>query len=150
MPLEISRTSVHCERSWHEFYRANTGGSRSVAMEVPFATMVQAFVTFACLGRQQGSYMPLEQSQEIFIAPSLDRNLHVPVLVALAYDHLIDSGVSRSEALKTVSTSSGFVPVVEGWANGGAHVFKSALEESQLLPTEVLLELVMPAVKSVL
>lgn len=150
MAIEVTRTSVHCEKSWHEFYRSHTGGARSVAMEVPFATMTQAFVTFACLGRQEGNFVELKQSQEIFIAPSFDRSLHVPVLVALAYDRLVGTGVPKGEALRRASTSSGFVPIVEGWAQGGVQVFKQALEDGRMLGTEVLLDLVVPAVKSVL
>src|SRR5690554_423868 len=82
--IEVTRTSVHCEESWHDFYRTIADRRRESAGSIPFATMTQAFVTLACIGRAEGHYVQLSKGREIFIAPSFDRDLHVPVLVALA------------------------------------------------------------------
>lgn len=165
MPISITRTSVRAEKSWHDFYRNCTSESRESALEVPFSTMRHAFVAFACIGRKFDCYVELKEKQELFIAPSLEKE-HVPILVALAYERLVRVGVDYKSAIEQVSTSNGFVPVVEGWAQGGVQLFRDWLEGGSLgvgsvdpgFPsgplsphqTEAFIELVMPEVQRVL
>lgn len=165
MPLSITRTSVRAEKSWHDFYRNCTSESRESALEVPFSTMRHAFVAFACIGWKCSCYVELKDKQELFIAPSLEKE-HVAVLVALAYDRLIAQGVDYRTAIERVSSSNGFVPVVEGWAQGGAQIFRDWLEGGSLgvgsgypdFPpspvsphrTEALIELVLPEARRIL
>lgn len=134
--ISIERTSVNCEASWHDFYKTVHDGRRVMADSIAFSGMNQAFVTFACLGRAANHYVPLKHKQEIFIAFSLDATLHIPVLAALAFERLVDEEVEKSEALKTIMSTKGIIPVVEGWAQGGAEVFKEEVERSQLPPSE--------------
>lgn len=148
--IAVTRTSVHCEESWHEFYRAITDRRREAADTIPFATMTQAFVTFACIGRAENNYVKLNKAREIFIAPSFDRTLHVPVLVALAYERLVQEGVDQELAIEKASASEGFVPVVEGWAQGGAEVFKGEVARHGVPATEWLARYVGAAAKRIL
>lgn len=134
--IEVTRTSAHCESDWHAFYHDVTDRRREVADAVPFSFMTQAFVTFACIGKAEGEFAPLKVAREIFIAPSLNRELHVPVLVAIAYEHLVNQGTTPEEAIATASTSGGFMPIVEGYAQGGAGFFKANLERSGLPASE--------------
>lgn len=148
--IQITRTSVHCDKAWHEYYREITDRRREVADTIPFATMTQAFVTLACIGRAEQHYIELSSRQEIFIAPSLDRTLHVPVLVSLAYERLVQGGQSQEEAIEIASKSDGFVPVVEGWAQGGVEIFQSEVARSGLPATEWLASYVGAAAKKIL
>ncbi len=148
--IEVTRTSVHCEESWHEFYRTISDRRREAADTIPFATMTQAFVTLACIGRAENNYVKLSKGREIFIAPSFDRTLHVPVLVSLAYERLVQDGVDKDVAIETASASDGFVPVVEGWAQGGAEIFRSEVARSGVPATEWLAHYVGSAVKKIL
>jgi len=148
--IQITRTSVHCDSSWHEFYKAITDRRREAADIIPFATMTQAFVAFACIGRAEKNYVDLTKAREIFIAPSLDRTLHVPVLVSLAYERLVQDGQSQEEAIETASKSDGFIPVVEGWAQGGAEIFKSEVARNGVPATEWLASYVGGAAKKIL
>lgn len=148
--IEVTRTSAHCEESWHEFYKEITDRRREMAGTIPFATMTQAFVTFACMGRAEGNYVPLTKAREIFIAPSFDRTWHVPVLVSLAYERLVQGGISQNEAIERASTSDGFVSVVEGWAQGGAEFFKYEVERSGVPATEWLAAYIGRAAKRIL
>lgn len=152
MAIEITRTSVHCDERWHAFYKSIVSPSRDNAMEAPFATMYQAFFTFACLGKYHDTYVPISQKdrQEIFLAQYFDRERHVPILVSLAYDRLVAEGAEPMEAFKTSTTSNGFVPVVEGWANGGVGIFKDELEKGNPSPTLALAMLVMQEAKQLL
>src|SRR5690625_7336608 len=59
--ISVTRTSAHCEESWHGFYQDITDRRREVAEVVPFSFMVQAFVTFACIGRAEGRFMSLSK-----------------------------------------------------------------------------------------
>lgn len=149
MSVKIVRTSVHTEKASHAFYQEMTGGPRANALDIPFASMPNAFIALACLGAREDCFTELRDKQEIFIAPSFDSD-HIPVLVSLAYDRLVSTGKSHEEAIRIVSSSTGFVPVVEGWAQGGLRIFQDALRSGSPHATEVLIDLVMPAVKSVL
>jgi hypothetical protein len=75
--------------------------SRDNAMEAPFATMYQAFFTFACIGKYHDTYVPIKprDRQEIFLAQYFNCERHIPILVSLAYDRLVAEGVPPSEAL---------------------------------------------------
>jgi|SRR5690606_4769751 hypothetical protein len=148
MSIQVTRTSVHADRDWHDFYKKVTSESKRHAREIPFASMRHAFVSFACLGYAHGQYVEIDRGrrQELFIAPSFEQE-HVPILVALAYSRLVSTGMPHEEAIQVVSNSNGFVPIVEGWAQGGAQIFKAALESGSPLATDVLMELVMPEVK---
>lgn len=148
--IQVTRTSVHCDRAWHEFYRTMTDRRREAADTIPFATMTQAFVTFACIGRAEQNYVELSKGQEIFIAPSFDRTLHVPVLVSLAYERLIQDGRSQDDAIEIASKSDGFVPAVEGWAQGGAEIFDSEVARSGIPAIEWLASYVGAAAKKIL
>lgn len=152
MPLRVTRTSVHCAKDSHDYYRELTGGPRSEALYTPFATMVQAFVAFACLGRKIDRYIPIarENRQEIFIAPSLDQKLHLPVLAALAFDRLQQQDMDVDEALGTISTTDGLIPIVEGWAEGGLQEFRTHLQAGGPHNTETLFELLYEDVRRVL
>lgn len=150
MSIEITRTSVHCDESWHSFYKSIVSPNRENAMEMPFATMYQAFFTFACIGRHHNTFVPLKSRQEIFLAQYFDRERHIPVLVSLAYDRLVAEGSEPMEALKNVTTSNGFIPIVEGWANGGVGIFKEELERGNPSPTMALANLVMQEAKRLL
>lgn len=147
MAIEVTRTSVHCDSRWHDYYRSIVSPNRNQAMEMPFATMYEAFMTFACLGRYHNTYVPLEDKREIFLAQYFDRERHIPVLVALAYDHLVGTGTEPDAAFEVVTTSSGFVPIVEGWANGGVRIFNEAMKLGNPLATMGLVDLVMQEAK---
>jgi len=54
------------------------------------------------------------------------------------------------EAFNTSTTSNGFVPIVEGWANGGVGIFKDELERGNPSPTLALATLVMQEAKRLL
>lgn len=86
--------------------------------------------------------MSLSKAREIFIAPSLDRETHVPVLVAIAYEHLVGEGMEPEDALARAASSDGFMPIVEGYAQGGAEFFKAQVERSSLPATEWLVNYV--------
>ena len=151
MPIEITRTSVHCDDRWHDYYRMIVSPTRENAMETPFATMYQAFFTFACIGKHHDTFIPLKSRKEIFLAQYFDRERHVPVLVSLAYDRLTSEGVAAMEAFKRVTSSNGFVPIVEGWANGGVGIFKEELERrGNPSPSLALADLVMHEAKRLL
>lgn len=141
---------MHCEESWHDFYRTIADRRRESAGSIPFATMTQAFVTLACIGRAEGHYVQLSKGREIFIAPSFDRDLHVPVLVALAYERLVSEGLDQDAAIERASKSDGFVPIIEGWAQGGAEIFKSEVERAGVPATEWLSRYVGGAAKRIL
>ena len=147
MSIEVTRTSVHCDQRWHDFYRSIVGMNRSQALEVPFATMYNAFVAFACIGRFHDTFVPLESRREIFLAQYFDRRKHVPVLIALAYERLVSTGTIPDEAFATVISSNGFVPIVEGWANGGVQIFDESLRKGNPFATQVLVDTVMAQVK---
>lgn len=149
MSIKLLRTSVHAEENWHDFYRSCVSESKRTAREIPFSTMRHAFVTFACLGYANEAYVPLRRKKELFIAPSLEQE-HIPVLAALAYARLKEEGKSHLESIDVVSTSQGLIPVVEGWAQGGAEIFKGLLERGGPLGLDVLLDTVMPVAKKVL
>lgn len=129
MNIKVERTSVHCEASDHDTYRAWTRGGSHDALEVPFATMVNAFVAFACLGYRHGRYEPLVKRQEIFLAISLDQTLHLPTLASLAHARLrIERpNASTQELAQALMSTRSIVPIVEGWANGGIRVFEEAM-----------------------
>lgn len=147
MAIEVTRTSVHCDIQWHEYYRSVVSSSRGQAMEVPFATMYEAFMTFACLGRYHNTYIPLDEKREIFLAQYFDKERHIPVLVALAYDYLVSNGAEPDAAFEAITTSSGFIPIAEGWANGGVQIFSEAMKTGNPLATIALVELVMQEAK---
>ena len=130
MIIKVERTSAHCEASDHNYYRSLTRGGSHDALEVPFATMVNAFVAFASLGYHQQRYEPVQKRQEIFLAISLDQELHVPVLASLAFARLRaeePEATTEDLALRLMSTKT-IIPLVEGWANGGLRVFQEATE----------------------
>lgn len=126
MSILVERTSVHCEQDDHEFYRSIVSGKKHDGAEVPFPNMMNAFITFACMGFHHQRYEPLSQRREIFLAPYLDQNLHLPVFAALAYARRRqeDAETPTTEIMAGLMTTGAIVPLVEGWAKGGLAVFR--------------------------
>lgn len=129
MNIKVERTSVHCEASDHDLYRSWTRGGSHDALEVPFATMVNAFVAFACLGFRHDRYEPLVKRQEIFLAISLDQSLQLPVLASLAFARLRSErpDAATQEIAQALRSTRTIIPIVEGWAHGGLRVFGEAM-----------------------
>lgn len=126
MSILVERTSVHCEQDDHDFYKSIVSGRKHNGAEVPFPSMMAAFITFACLGFHHQRYEPLSQRREIFLAPYLDQNLHLPVFAALAYarKRQEEPETPTTEIMGGLMTTGAIIPLVEGWANGGLAVFR--------------------------
>jgi hypothetical protein len=144
MAILVTGTGVHCDDRSHAFYREIVSPNLESSIEIPFATMYQAFFTFACIGKYHDTFVPLTKKQEIFKATYFDRERQVPILVSLAYSRLFSQGLDAVEAFAQVTTNNGFVPIVEGWANGGVGIFQEELRKrGNPSPTKALSDLVM-------
>lgn len=130
MNIKVERTSVHCEASDHDRYRSWTRGGAHDALEVPFSTMVNAFVAFASLGYRYDRYELLVKRQEIFLSISIDQSLQLPVLASLAFARLRAErpDAPTAELTQALASTRTIIPIVEGWANGGIRVFEEVME----------------------
>src|SRR5690625_1240402 len=107
MSIKVERASVHCESSDHELYKSLVSGGARNPLEVPFESMLEAFVAFACLGYHHSQYIPLNRSQEMTLSSYVDQDLDLFVLAALAYARLRTEDPDRSiEDTVTVLTTT--------------------------------------------
>lgn len=136
MVIQVKRTSVHCEATDHEFYQRIAQARRQDALEVPFTSMVNAFVTFACLGYHHDRYEPLNHRQEITLSVYFSQEVQLPILMSLAFARLRrEQPDETTEALaKQLLSTESIFPVVEGWANGGLRMFQEATESGHQGP----------------
>lgn len=137
MSISLERTSLHSEVADHEYYRRIGSGGSNDALEIPFTTVGNAFVAFACLGYHHKLYQPLQTRQEITLSVYLDADLQVPILASLAFARLREEEQDAPLALliKRLSSMRAIIPIVEGWANGGLQYFKEQTEATGPLLT---------------
>lgn len=134
--IVISRTSVFCEQDSHEYYKEVTSKGSGAGDFVEFGSMVDAYTTFAAIGYNEKHFVELKTRQEIFIAPSLNRDNHIPMMVALAYARMMDLKKDPSESLNLLMDTQTFMPFVHGWAQGGLEIVRRESQRNRVPPLE--------------
>ncbi len=119
--LDLAGISIYVEKKVHPIYEELTSRSSKKAEDHPFATMKDLFMMAACVGAQQGRFVELGSSRDIFSGEFFDPKTEIPVLAALAYH--------RTKDIEVLSDPKKVVEIAQGWANGGIHIVRAELLE---------------------
>jgi len=138
--LDLAGISVYVERKVHPIYEQLVSRSGKKAEDCPFATMKDLFLMAACVGAQQGKFVELGPSRDIFSGELFNGKTEVPVLAALAYH--------RAKDIEVLSDPKKVIEIVQGWANGGIYVVRQELLERPGRPLYNLVEVLLSEVSS--
>lgn len=138
--LDLAGISVYVDRRVHPIYEELVSRSGKKAEDYPFSTMKDLFLMAACVGAQQGKFVELGSSRDIFSGELFNGKTEVPVLAALAY--------LRTKDIEVLSDPKKVIEIAQGWANGGIHVVREELLERPGRPLLNLVEVLLSEVSS--
>lgn len=136
LSISVRRTSLRCDAVDYEFYRRIAGSGDPYGK--PFPTMYDAFIAFACIGYHYDNFIPLgvaaSDKEELTLASYMVDDKRLWTLAALAYAHAKrqHENVDELELARLVLDTNSLIPLVEGWANGGAKLVRAQFDSGEL------------------
>jgi electron transfer flavoprotein alpha subunit len=110
---------VSIDKDTHDIYESLVSRTSKEAVDRPFVTMKDVFMTAACLGQAEKTYAPVKSKRGIFNGDVL-REDDVIVLYALAF--------KKHKKIEALSDLAQVLEAVEGYANGGIHVLQDHMK----------------------